>query len=43
MISALADKTCTLDELVPERFLEDTKSEAKVRSETISRGKLAIE
>jgi hypothetical protein len=37
MISALADKTCTLDELVPERFLEDTKSEAKVWAEIISR------
>jgi hypothetical protein len=35
MISALADKTCTLDELVPERSLEDTRSEAKVRAETI--------
>lgn len=43
MISALAEKTCTLDELVPERSLEDTKSGAKVRAETISRGKLAIE
>jgi hypothetical protein len=42
MISALADKTCALDELVPERFLEDIKSEAKVRAD-ISRGKLAIE
>jgi tripartite-type tricarboxylate transporter receptor subunit TctC len=52
MTAALADKTLQqrLDELgftpggdMPERFLEDTKAEAKVWAETISRGKLAIE
>jgi hypothetical protein len=43
MISELADKACTLDELVPERFLEDIKSEAKVWAEIVNRGKLAIE
>jgi hypothetical protein len=43
MISALADKTYTLDEPVPEGFLEDTKSEPKVWAEMISRGELAIE
>jgi tripartite-type tricarboxylate transporter receptor subunit TctC len=52
MIAALADKTFRqrLDELgftpggdMPERFLEDTKAEAKIWAETISRGKFAIE
>jgi tripartite-type tricarboxylate transporter receptor subunit TctC len=52
MTAALADTALRqrLDELgftpggdMPERFLEDTKAEAKVWAETISRGKLAIE
>jgi tripartite-type tricarboxylate transporter receptor subunit TctC len=52
VLAALADKTIQqrLDEQgftprgdPPQKFLEDTKAEAKIWAETISRGKLAIE